>query len=328
MSDAVLIADIGGTKSWVALAVPVNDGDWEIRSQSKRLNDDYGDPFPLIQDYLQEPDNSGLNLTAAALAVAGPIDGDQVDLTNLPWSIDAGRLKRQLDLDHLLLINDFQAAALGISLLGPNDRISLNRADIDEEGLAVITGAGTGLGLALVGRCGQLTTEAVHPTEAGHADFAPATEQELRLVQYLRETFAMEHISWEHLLSGNGLVLMDAFIRNQDHKVLKTPASVTASAERKDIAARHAIRLFWDIYAAWVGNVALMYRPLGGLYLFGGMAMRLRPWFEKDRFLELAADRAAMQHLVRETPLFLVTDEQLALKGALVAARKKYYRGS
>ena len=68
-----------------------------------------------------------------------------------------------------------------------------------------------------------------------------------------------------------------------------------------------------------------MYRPLGGLYLFGGMAMRLRPWFEPERFMQEAASRAEMQELVRETPIFLVTDEQLALKGAAVAVKEMFY---
>jgi glucokinase len=324
MNDAVLVADIGGTKSWVALALPRDNGGWVLQSPVKLLNDDYGDPFPLLTAYLSELGDDVPKITGAGLAVAGPLDGERVDLTNLPWSIETGRLKRQLDLDHLLLINDFQAAALGISLLQPDDLESLNDAPVAPESIAVITGAGTGLGLALLDKCGKGPAWAVHSTEAGHADFAPATEQELRLLEYLREVHAIERVSWEHLLSGKGLVLMDAFLRNEDHAVLTTPETVTAGAERKEITARHAIRLFWDVYAAWVGNVALMYRPVGGLYLFGGMAMRLRPWFEPERFMELAAERAAMQHLVRETPMFLVTDEQLALKGAARAVKEKF----
>lgn len=325
MNNAVLVADIGGTKSWVSLFVPQPDGGWRQEAVSKFLNEEYGDPFPLLQAYISQLEPDRYRIASVGLAVAGPVTDEHSDLTNLAWKIDAARLRRQLDLDQLLLINDFQAAAHGISLLGPDDIVALNPSELDKDGLAVITGAGTGLGLALMGKCAHLTEHAVHPTEAGHADYAPATEQHLRLRQYLHETLRMERVTWEHLLSGRGLVLMDAFLRDQDHPVLKTPETVTAGAERKDISARHAIRLFWDIYAAWIGNVALMYRPTGGLYLFGGMAMRLLSWFEQERFVEQVTDRAAMQELVRETPIFLVTDEQLALKGAAVAVKEMFY---
>jgi glucokinase len=325
MNNAVLVADIGGTKSWVSLFVSEPDGTWRQQAACKYFNEDYGDPFPLLQAYLAQLEPGHYRVRSVGLAVAGPVKGEQSDLTNLPWQVNAARLRRQLDLDQLLLINDFQAAAHGISLLGPDDVVALNATEVDAEGLSVITGAGTGLGLALMGKCAHLTGRAVHPTEAGHADYAPATEQQLRLRQYLHETLRMERVTWEHLLSGQGLVLMDAFLREQDHAVLKTPETVTAGAERKDITARHAIRLFWDIYAAWIGNVALMYRPTGGLYLFGGMAMRLRPWFEQERFIEQVTDRASMQELVKSTPIFLVTDEQLALKGAAVAVKEMFY---
>lgn len=325
MNNAVLVADIGGTKSWVSLFIQTDNGGWQQESTRKYLNEEYGDPFPLLKDFLSSLEPGRYRIASAGLAVAGPVHDQVADLTNLPWTIDVPRLKRQLDLDQLLLINDFQAAAHGISLLEPGDLVCLNEVPVTEEGLAVITGAGTGLGLALMGKCAHLLGRAVHPTEAGHADYAPANEQQLRLCHYLHETLRMEHVSWETLLSGHGLVLLDAFLRGQDHPVLKTPATVTAAAERKDISARHAIRLFWDIYAAWIGNVALMYRPLGGLYLFGGMAMRLKPWFEPERFMQEATSRTAMQDLVLETPIFLVTDEQLALKGAVAAVREMFY---
>ena len=325
MNNGVLAADIGGTKSWVCLFIETDNGGWQQESTRKYLNEEYGDPFPLLKDFLSRLEPERYRIDSACLAVAGPVHDQLADLTNLPWTIDVPRLKRQLDLDQLLLINDFQAAAHGISLLEPGDLVCLNDVSVAEEGLQVITGAGTGLGLALMGKCAHLLGRAVHPTEAGHADYAPANEQQLRLSNYLHETLQMERVSWETLLSGHGLVLLDAFLRGQDHPVLKTPATVTAAAERKDISARHAIRLFWDIYAAWIGNVALMYRPLGGLYLFGGMAMRLKPWFEPERFMEEAASRAAMQDLVRETPIFIVTDEQLALKGAVAAIREMFY---
>ena len=325
MNNAVLVADIGGTKSWVSLFVQTDNGGWQQESTRKYLNKEYGDPFPLLQDFLSRLEPGHYRIASAGLAVAGPVHDQVADLTNLPWTIDVPRLKRQLDLDQLLLINDFQAAAHGISLLVKEDLVCLNDVSVAEEGLAVITGAGTGLGLALMGKCAHLLGRAVHPTEAGHADYAPANEQQLRLSNYLHETLRMERVSWETLLSGHGLILLDAFLRDQDHPVLKTPETVTAAVERKDITARHAIRLFWDIYAAWVGTVALMYRPLGGLYLFGGMAMRLRPWLEPERFMEQAASRAEMQDLVRETPIFLVTDEQLALKGTVVAVNELFY---
>jgi glucokinase len=325
MNNAVLVADIGGTKSWVSLFIHTDNGGWQQEAARKYLNQEFGDPYPLLMDFLSRLEPDRYRIESAGLAVAGPVHDQVADLTNLPWTIDVPRLKRQLDLDQLLLINDFQAAAHGISLLEKEDLVCLNDVSVAEDGLAVITGAGTGLGLALMGKCVRLLGRAVHPTEAGHADYAPANEQQLRLSNYLHETMQMGRVSWETLLSGHGLVLLDAFVRDQDHPVLKTPETVTAAAERKDISARHAIRLFWDIYAAWIGNVALMYRPLGGLYLFGGMAMRLKSWFEPERFMQEASSRTAMQDLVRETPIFLVTDEQLALKGTVAAVNELFY---
>jgi glucokinase len=317
-----LAADIGGTYSRLAWS---RDGTGADEATQVFDNAEFDSLDAVIERGLAALGAPGQPIEHMVLAVPGPIHSDPIRLTNIDWSLDRERLRARFAVDRLTVVNDFQAAAHGISLLVKEDLICLNDVPVEEEGLSVITGAGTGLGLALMGKCAHLLGRAVHPTEAGHADYAPANEQQLRLSNYLHETLQMEKVSWEKLLSGHGLVLLDAFLRGQDRPVLKTPETVTAGAERQDITARHAIRLFWDLYAAWAGNVALMYRPLGGLYLFGGMAMRLRPWFEPERFMQEAASRAEMQELVRETPIFLVTDEQLALKGAAVAVKEMFY---
>lgn len=324
----IIAGDIGGTKSWLAWASVQADSagpmTHTVRAEQVYASADFASAEALLQRFraeFQVPQPA-----MACLALPGPVHpGKPVQLTNLDWVMEEAALQTFLQADQLVLINDFQAAALGVQTLSAHDYCVLNTASgqPDPHALRVITGPGTGLGLAFMvpDRAGHYRTLA---TEAGHTDFAPANPQQERLLAFMRQQFS--HVSWERVLSGPGVnpvyrfCLQDSTGEIPAHLAGRNGAQVNRAAAEGDAVARTAMQLFADIYANWVGNVALWYQPRGGLYLAGGISARIQPWLQSSRFLETSRDKGRMAGLVNQMPLFLVTNTRLGLQGAMAAA--------
>ena len=210
-----------------------------------------------------------------------------------------------------------------LATLTASDYVMLNPAEPLPGATRVITGAGTGLGLAWM----QADTKGRYQafaTEGGHIDFSPANPQQQRLLSFMRETFA--HVSWERVLSGPGVNQVYRFcLQDMTGEIppalgARNGAQVNAAALAGDPVAHAAMELFVDIYANWVGNLALLYQPRGGLYLGGGISARIQPWLQTPRFLQACCDKGRMSGLVQQTPIYLITNTRLGLQGALAAA--------
>jgi len=254
------------------------------------------------------------------LALPGALDGQRVKLTNLDWTLDAAELQTALGIREVRFINDFQAAAAGVATLTDADVLALNPQPAEPGGVRAITGAGTGLGLAFMLPAADGVYQSF-ATEGGHIDFSPANAQQARLLERLRAAYG--HVSWERVVSG--LAMNDLYRFCCAEQGCAPPdatmdgAALTVRAESGDAAAEAALELFVDLYGAWVGNVALLYQPRGGLYIAGGVATHMQARMQSPRFMAAATDKGRMRGVVERTPILLITSTRLGVQGAMAS---------
>ena len=253
-------------------------------------------------------------IDAACFAVAGPVLEQRAEITNLGWMMDARDLASQFGIRQLALINDFYAVALGVPLLTPAERISLNPGQRRANDPIAILGAGTGLGQATLIR--QDDRWNVVPSEGGHADFAPQDELQTRLFLYLHQKLG--HVSWERVISGMGLVNIFNFLGGST----TSAAEVGALADANDPRALQTFQIFVDIYGAEAGNMALRVLARGGVFLAGGIAAKNIRFFTDGRFLEAFLRKGRFRDLMTAIPVDLISDEKVGLRGAAEMARR------
>jgi glucokinase len=312
----IIAGDIGGTHSRLAWVGGGDPAAARVRFERSYASADFSDGVSLLRRFMADagqprpPDR-------LLLALPGPGDAARVTLTNLDWALDARQLGAALGIGAVRFVNDFEAAAHGVAWLSVHDVVALNPRPVRAGGVRAVTGAGTGLGLAWLvsGADGRYRAFA---SEGGHADFAPGDEDGVRLLAWLRRQWG--HVSWERVVSGPGLGAIDGFLRAADDAAPRDGAAVARAADAGDAVAQRAIDLFIGAYGAWVGNVALTFRPTGGLYIAGGVALRLRRHMESARFMAACLAKGRMRGVVEETPIFLVTSERLGLLGAIASA--------
>lgn len=302
-----LAADIGGTYSRLAWS---GDAVAAAGAEQAFNNADFPSLEAVIDRALAEQGCAGRSIDSMVLAVPGPVRGDTVKLTNIDWTLHRGTLQQRYRTSRLVIVNDFQAAALGASA-EPFEHLKQLNAATPDNGPVVVAGAGTGLGMAWLPRA-DLSDLPV-ATEGGHLDFAPNNAAELELYRWLGERYG--HVSYERILSGDGLLDTYRFVAG-DTAPAQSPQQINGLAGRGDSHATAAIRLFVDVFASYAGNLALAFNPTGGIYLCGGLAAHLAAWFDPPVFGLRFAAKGRMSDVVRRIPVFLVTRHGSGLHGA------------
>ncbi len=316
----LIAGDIGGTKSWLAWVGGASPDAAQLRFERVYPSGDFSSGADLLRQFISDAQVAGPP-DRLVLALPGPLQAQRVVLTNLDWTLDAAELQAALGIAEVRFINDFQAAAAGVATLSAADVIALNPQPAEPGGVRAITGAGTGLGLAfmLAGTDGAYRS---FSTEGGHVDFAPANAMQARLLDRLRAQYG--HVSWERVVSGSAMDDLYRFCCDEHHYPLPDQpvdgATLAARAGDGDAVADAALDLFIELYGAWVGNVALLYRPRGGLYIAGGVAMHLQQRMQSPRFMAAATDKGRMRGEVEHTPIFLITCGRLGVQGAIASA--------
>jgi len=324
MDMEFIAGDIGGTKSGLAWVASTPQGE-QVRYERVYASANFVSAEALLKRFIDDA-RTTVEPDLLLLALPGALHGQRTTLTNLKWTLDAVELQRTLGIAEVRFINDFQAAAAGVATLTAQDVVALNSQSaepflIQPGGVRAVTGAGTGLGLAfmLADASGHYQSFA---TEGGHIDFAPSNAQQTRLLEQLRAAYG--HVSWERAVSGSAMNDLYRFCCvEQGHELPDEAvdgAALVASAESGNGVAEAALDLFIDLYGAWVGNVALMVQPRGGLYIAGGVAGHLQARMLSPRFMAAATDKGRMRGVVERTPIFLNTNNRLGVQGAIATA--------
>jgi glucokinase len=339
----VLAGDIGGTNSRLALYEVAPDGtamqlfERTSPSASHRSLDDLADAFlSAAATALGGRVGHGKGVSAACIAVAGPIEGDICRATNLPWLVDRRALAARLGIPRIRLINDFHAAAQGVTAIGPEFLASLGGSPPDPRGPIAVLGAGTGLGVAFLLWSTDDNAYQVIPSEGGHMDFAPRTPLEAGLMQYLIHKYG--RVSCERVLSGRGLVDVFTFLSQEPGcRALIRPETTAALAvahadadpaavisERGLTAAdpicEMSLAVFCSVLGAVAGNLALAILATGGVFVAGGIAPRVLSYVQNGVFREAFDRKGRLHTLLERLPAFVVTHPQIGLVGAAAAA--------
>jgi glucokinase len=316
----ILAGDVGGTSTRLALLELRNGRLASVVDEHYRSRE-HDSLEAVLRVFL---DRHPAQIARAAFGIAGPVRNGRCDATNLPWVVESQRLKQVLGIPAAGLINDLEATALGIGLLDAHGLCLIHEGARDAGGNMAVIAAGTGLGEAGMYWDGSRH----HPfaSEGGHGDFAPRTEIEAELWAYLRPRF--QHVSWERVLSGPGLVNLYGFLRDTGkgeepawlQQALRDgdpPAVITeaALADRSALCVQ-ALDLFVSLYGAEAGNLALKTMASGGVYLGGGIAPKILPRLQTKRFLDAFSAKGRMQPLLERIPIRVILNEETALMGA------------
>lgn len=321
----LLAADLGGTHARLRLS-RVENAAQETLAEHVYSAAEYPTFYAVLAEFCQ-PD---VAIDLASLAVAGPVTEQQVQLTNLPWHIDAAQLKARFPIARALLINDFAALAYAIDSMHDSAHVRLQAGVPKKDAVAAVIGAGTGLGHGFWRGSGKDIN--VFSTEAAHAGFAPRGPVQLELWQFLTERFG--RAMYEHILSGPGLVNLFDFFAQRTAGTVTPELSVamrngepaaaisTFALSERDPVAQHALELFVDIYAARAADFALTVLAHRGVYIAGGIAAKILPALQRPQFLATFNDNPAYRGLLEAMPVLVVTDPLAGLYGAQAAGIK------
>jgi len=318
-SELILAGDVGGTNTRLGL-FEVNRGRLRLLLEKTFLSKNYKGLENILKDFLK----GKKGIAAACFGVAGPVTQEVVIATNLPWWIDIQSLQKALSLKKMEVINDLVANAYGISVLMKRDFETLNVGKVKKGNQALIS-AGTGLGEAILFWDGKQHVPS--PSEGGHIEFGPRNHLELELFHYLSDRF--DHVSYERILSGQGLFHVYQFLKDSkrfgsepswlfEKMKEKDPAEVISEAARlkKNTLCTKALDLFTSIYGGAAGNLALQVMAIGGIYIGGGIAPKII-WKLKDgTFVKAFKDKGRLSHIVAHIPVKVIMNQKTALLGA------------
>ncbi len=319
----ILAGDIGGTKTVLAICKESPDGPVFVREE-RYASADYDSLEAIVREFLAA--EKGVDLRAGCFGVAGAVVGGRSQATNLPWVMEESSLAVVSGTSRFKLLNDLEAMSLGMLTLGREDLAVLNPGKHEpKRGNVVVIAAGTGLGEAMLYFDGTRH----HPmaSEGGHADFAPQTDLQLDLLRYLRDKFG-GHVSWERVLSGPGLYNVYCFLR--DTGIEEEPrwlaeelaegdpnVSITrVGLEGKAALCIRALELFSNLYGAEAGNMALRSMAIGGVYVGGGIAPKLRSALENGSFMTGFTDKGRFRDFLSRVPVSICLNPRTPLLGA------------
>jgi glucokinase len=309
MATYALVGDVGGTNARLALCAM----DSGAISQAKTYSGlDHPSLEAVISLYLQEHD---VQVDDACIAIACPINGDWVAMTNHTWEFSIREMKANLGFKHLEVINDFTAVSMAIPVLSAEDKLQFGGEAAQAGKPIAVYGAGTGLGVAHLVNTGERWMSL--PGEGGHVDFAPNSEEEDAVLHALRAELG--HVSAERLLSGPGLVNLYRGLVLADDRVPEAlqPKDVTERALADSCTdCRRALSLFCVLMGRFGGNLALNMGTFGGVYIAGGIVPRFLEFFKSSGFRVAFEDKGRFQDYLKNIPVFLITHEQPGLLGS------------
>jgi len=320
----ILAGDIGGTKTNLGL----------FQNRGKRLalkvietfsNAEAGDVESIVERFISRCRGT---IASACFGIAGPVIGGRCRVTNLPWEVSETRLRRRFKWPTVRLINDLEATAAAVLLLNERDLFVLNEGKTCKRQNIALLAPGTGLGTALLIHADGRYIPV--PSEGGHVDFAPNSDEEAELCSYLRARFG--HVGVERIASGPGLLNVYSWLKDSGR--FQEPEWLAKEMEQGDAASvisrtamdrKHplcvaALDTFVSILGAFAGNLALTAMCRGGVYLGGGIPPKILPRLKEPGFLESFSGKGRFKGLLQQIPVRVILNDKAALLGAAKVA--------
>jgi len=338
-----LAGDIGGTKTLLQLIAVSQSSNklnektnYEVLFEQRFVSNNYQHLLPMIKDFLKNAQNSlslsTISIYKACFGIAGPIQGDTAQVTNLPWLIKAQELKQAIGIKEVILINDFKAIAYALDAVPKKDLCILQQGKEVQHAPKVVIGAGTGLGSAFL-----YFTEnqyKVYSSESSHAAFAPINSIQIELLKFLMKKY--QQVSYEHIISGPGLINIFEFLHSEKSidssvspafkQALKTQDQAAAISEfalnKSDDLAVQALDIFTQIYARQAANLALTSLAYGGVYIAGGIAPKIIEKLKEPEFIQHFKNNSSMGYLLEDMPVKVLMNANAGVIGAAVVASR------
>lgn len=304
----VLVGDIGGTNARFALLSAPNakPQNFDNVATADFANIDVAIREVILPLAAEKP-------KTAILAIAGPIDGDEIELTNCPWVVRPLDLIGELGFSDVIILNDFEAQALAVASLGREHLEQIGGGERLNGANRVVLGPGTGLGVAGLVKSGNVWLPVAG--EGGHVDVGPRTPRDYQVFPHIERLEG--RVSGEQILCGRGLVNLYRAICNADGitPVLNEPKDVTAGAAAADVQAKETLELFATYLGRLAGDLALVFMARDGVYLSGGIAQRILPVLKSSDMRAAFEDKAPHSALMKSIPVFVITHPLAAVAG-------------
>jgi glucokinase len=320
----ILAGDVGGTKCNLALFSEEN-GKLTAVFQQRFASKEFAQFDRIVKEFSRQaaPYLAGNRIVAAGFGVAGPVINNRVRATNLPWTVDTENLVEVLKCKQVVVLNDLGATGHSIEHLPKEDFCVLNTGKIEFGGTKALLAAGTGLGQAILVWNGARYQ--VVPSEGGHSDFAPHTEQQIELLRFMRRRYPQ--VSWELILSGRGFRTLHEFLApNVRHPSFEDPDADPApeitrqGLDKSCPVCEETLDLWTAVYGAEAGNLALKVLALGGVFVAGGIAVKILEKMKDGTFFKAFQDKWRFEALLNNVPVSVVLNESAPLIGAAYEA--------
>jgi glucokinase len=322
----LLVGDIGGTKTSLAILEGVENTRSPF-AEATYPSAHYAGLDAIVREFLS---GSACIVDRACFGVAGPVVEGSATITNLPWVLDELGLQQSLGIPAVRLLNDLTAIACAVPFLAAGELHTLNPGAPAHHGALAVIAPGTGLGEAFLTWDGSRYHP--HPSEGGHASFAPVSLIQVEMLHYLFGRFS--HVSSERVCSGSGIPNIYAYLRDsrpatepawlaQEIAGASDPTPVIVQAaldeSRPSELCAATLRTFVSILGAEAGNLALKVLATGGVYLGGGIPPRLLALLESPDFLESFRGKGRMADLLDRVPVHVILNPKAALLGVAYA---------
>jgi len=315
-----LLADIGGTNARFALET----GPHNVKEVEVLACKDYPRLQDAIAAFLASPSGTSAQpIRHAALAIANPVDGDAVSMTNHHWSFSINALRAELGLDTLLVVNDFTALAMAIPHLSPEQKCQIGGGTGQAGHMIGLIGAGTGLGVSGLISAGDRWIPL--SSEGGHVSFSPTNEFEVDILRFAWREH--EHVSAERLISGMGLEIIYRALMERAGKI-PTEALDAAEISHRALAgtceiSAQTVECFCAMLGSAAGNVAMTLGATGGMYIGGGIVPRLGRLFTESSFRARFEAKGRFSKYLSQIPTYVITEEYQAFLGVSAILSEK-----
>jgi len=314
-----LLADIGATHARFTLET--SPGVFESVKVFKC--DEYAGIIELLKAYLDQ--HQAKRIHHAAFALANPIDGDYVRMTNRAWEFSIEDVRREFGLYTLLIVNDFTALAMSLPGLQPDDVMQVGGGQSVAKSVIGVLGPGTGLGVS-----GLIPTSDGFVTlgsEGGHVNFAPCDEREYAILKFAWKEWP--HVSTERLISGPGLELIYRALADRNQQAVKPLVAqeiMHGALQEADPLCLESIDCFCGMLGSFSANLAVTLGAFGGIYIGGGIVPLMGERFHQSSFRSRFEAKGRFSSYLAQIPTYVITTPNPAFYG-VSAILSEHLRG-